>query len=112
MKKFFLSIYILLAGSVSCAQAQSGDKMEAFTCLPVDATIFSDRIHVRCAMPYKKDIYFFASPMANREEAKLIFKVITSAMFNNSKLIIDFNPEESGQGFSCRYKDCRVIKNQ
>ena len=110
-----MMLVTLFAESGRTATAAGG--METFICEPVEAAVFPDRIHVKCAQPFHiaggsvvKDISYFAAS-TSLPAAPSYVALMTAAINSGSNLSIWFSPtDESGVRFGCLAKNCRVIQ--
>jgi hypothetical protein len=79
------------------------------TCTPINAGVYSNRVHVKCQESFS-GITYFAVPASNTNTASRVLDVITSAITSGKKVAVQYTPSNlSGSTFGCLNSDCRVI---
>ena len=79
------------------------------TCTPINAGVYSNRVHVKCQESFS-GIMYFAVPASNTNMANRVLDVITSAITAGKKVAVQYTPSNlSGSTFGCLNSDCRVI---
>lgn len=95
-----ISLPMLLSAPANAAE---------ITCTPINAGVYSNRVHVKCLESFS-GITYFAVPATNTTTANRALDVITSAITAGKKVAVQYTPSNlSGSTFGCLNSDCRVI---
>lgn len=80
-----------------------------YTCTPAEVSAFSDRIHVRCAVP-DGAIAYFAYPTRDANGSARYLSILSAAFIAGKKLSVGYDPADtSGPAFGCLASNCRPI---
>ena len=80
------------------------------TCTPVNVTVFTNRVHVKCAQS-ASGIYYFASSTQDAASAARFLSILGTAQAAGRTLSIWYNPADtSGAAWGCQSNDCRRMQ--
>lgn len=80
------------------------------TCTPARVAVFSNRVHVKCAVA-NAGILYYAFPTTDQAAAARILAILNSALLTGRSLTVLNDPADttSGPPVGCQASDCRLI---
>jgi len=119
--KLSAATLVFLAGGVGSPRLAMATE-PTFYCQPVEVTVFSNRMHIRCRyalgstnpgfVPLFGDPRFFAVPASDVRLTAAAVTLAQAAITSNRSIWIGFDYfDTTGEAYGCQLVDCRPIRS-
>lgn len=110
---------VLLAAEAGSQRAAMASDM-AFSCQPIEVSVFASRMHIRCRYSFGStnpgfvlllgDPRFFAVPASDERLTAAAVTLAQAAITTSRRIWIDFDYfDNTGDAYGCLLVDCRPI---
>ena len=94
----------------AAAAAVEPDASSWISCVPNNVTVYTGRIHVRCAAAVNGIQYFAVSTQDSQSAARFLTILTTAQVAGRTLQLLYNTTDTSGTAFGCQASDCRVLQ--